>query len=64
MSKKYAYLHTMAKIYVKFQNGWAKTVGELRSQDTHRPWPNHLWKFKTIGLKLEEELRSRDTYRL
>ena len=25
-----------------------------------RPWPNHLWSFKTIGKKLQEELRSQD----
>ena len=24
-----------------------------------RPWPNHLWSLKAIGLKLQEELRSR-----
>ena len=27
MSKQYAYLHTMAKTSVKFQNDWPKTVG-------------------------------------
>ena len=27
MSKQYAYLHTMAKTSVKFQNDWLKTVG-------------------------------------
>ena len=27
MSKQYAHLHTMAKISVKFQNDWPKTVG-------------------------------------
>ena len=27
MSKQYAYLHTMAKISVKFQNDWPKPVG-------------------------------------
>ena len=27
MSKQYAHLHTTAKISVKFQNDWLKTVG-------------------------------------
>ena len=27
MSKQYAHLHVMAKISVKFQNDWQKTVG-------------------------------------
>ena len=27
MRKQYAYLHTMAKTSVKFQNDWPKTVG-------------------------------------
>ena len=27
MSKQYAYLHTMAKTSVEFQNDWQKTVG-------------------------------------
>ena len=29
MSKQYAYLHNMAKISVKFQNDWPKTVGGI-----------------------------------
>ena len=27
MSKQYAYLHAIAKTFVKFQNDWPKTVG-------------------------------------
>ena len=27
MSKQYAYVHTMAKTFVKFQNDWPKTLG-------------------------------------
>ena len=35
MSKQYAYLHTMAKTSVKFQNVGQKLKEELRSRDTH-----------------------------
>ena len=41
-----------------------KWIWDLCANNKHifRPWPNHLWSFKTIGLKLMEELRSRDTH--
>ena len=41
-----------------------KWIWDLCANNMHifRPWPNHLWSFKTIGLKLQEELRSRNTH--
>ena len=41
-----------------------KWILDLCANNMHifRPRPNHLWSFKTIGLKLQEELQSQDTH--
>ena len=41
-----------------------KWIWDLCANNMHifRPWPNHLRSFKAIGLKLQEELRSRNTH--
>ena len=41
-----------------------KWIWDLCAKNMHifRPCPNHMWSFKAISLKLQEELRSRNTH--